>query len=197
MRVHTAPPLPPFIHCAHDSLQPPLETPDQLSDTGAAASQVSEAGLPNCCISGTGADESFDDVPLLPPAVKLTAPVVQSPPVGLNTSWPPLPLVTVKVFEALFAINVPLPVAVVVPTVNDPPDALLTVMTSPIPAENELGDADRGPAVQLTVTVTGAAVAGEASAMGVASATATRSVVTDRRMRSFLGGWLINPPFGH
>lgn len=48
VRVHTGPPRPPFIHCAQELVHPPLETPDQLSETGAAASQVPEAGLPNC-----------------------------------------------------------------------------------------------------------------------------------------------------
>jgi hypothetical protein len=145
-----------------------------------------------------GAEELPDDVPLLPPAVKFKDPNVQTPPnIGLNTSWPPLPLVTVKVLEALFKIDVPPPVAVVVPTMISSPDALLTVMTSPIPAEDELGEAEKGPPLQLTVTVTGAAVAGEASAMGVATATAMRSVVIDRRIWSFLGSWLINSPLGH
>jgi hypothetical protein len=61
--------LPPFIHCAHDSLQPPLATPDQLRDSGAAAAQEPVAGIPNCWKIGAGEDEEVepDDAPPPPP----------------------------------------------------------------------------------------------------------------------------------
>ena len=67
--MHTAPPLPPFIHCAHDSPQPPLATPDQLRVAGAAASHVPEAGLPNCWKIGAGIEVLVrsEDEPPPPP----------------------------------------------------------------------------------------------------------------------------------
>ena len=68
VRVHTAPPLPPFIHCAQDSPQPPLVIPAQSRDTDATVSQDSDAGLPNCWTSGFGLDPDREaEPPLLPP----------------------------------------------------------------------------------------------------------------------------------
>lgn len=187
-RVQTAPPLPPFTPWAQELAQPPLGTPVQLSDAGAAASHVTNAGFPNCWITGWGADVSPDDEPPLPAAVKFTAPIVQEPPDGLKTSWPPFPLVTVKVLEPLFAITVPLPVAVVVPTMIDAPEVLVTAMTSPIPAEKELGDAVKGPLpAHVTVIDTGAAADGAASAMGTVSAPARMTTSPDRCMSASLG----------
>lgn len=67
--MQTAPPLPPFIHWAHDSPHPPLATPDQLSDSGAIDSQVPDVGVPNCWMIEIGVDEEAvpDDDP--PPPV--------------------------------------------------------------------------------------------------------------------------------
>ena len=63
--MHTAPPLPLFIHCAHDSPHPPLVTPDQLRDAGAAASQLPVEGLPNSWMTGAGGGASpCDPLPL-------------------------------------------------------------------------------------------------------------------------------------
>lgn len=66
--MHTAPPLPSLIHCAHDSLQPPLATPDQLRESDAASAHVPDAGLPNCWKIGAGPDgaelDELDDPPL-------------------------------------------------------------------------------------------------------------------------------------
>ena len=64
--------MPPFIHCAQDSPQPPLETPAQFKVAAAASAQVPVAGLPNCWNTGAGpvATDELDDEP--PPAEIVT-----------------------------------------------------------------------------------------------------------------------------
>lgn len=72
MRVQTEPPVPPFIHCAQLSLQPPENEPPQLSSSDAASVQVPVVGLPNCWMTGAGPGlDDVDDVELLvnPPPV--------------------------------------------------------------------------------------------------------------------------------
>jgi len=56
VRVHTAPPAPSFIHCAHEMPQPPLGIPDQFMASVAPSSQFPLAGNPNCWISEAGAE---------------------------------------------------------------------------------------------------------------------------------------------
>ena len=72
IRVHTGPPAPPFGHCAHDSPQPPDETPDQLRDVGAAARQVPDTGLANCWTMGAGRDAAVEPLEDAPPPPELT-----------------------------------------------------------------------------------------------------------------------------
>jgi len=94
--VHTAPPVPPFIHCAQDSLQPPLATPDQFRESDAASAHVPEAGLPNCWKIGAGAEEAEldeDDPPPPPPPLVIVKVYVQTLPlpdcpVKLSTAVP-------------------------------------------------------------------------------------------------------------
>jgi hypothetical protein len=139
--VHTAPPLPPFIHCAHDSPHPPLPTPDQSSDSGAVASHVPVAALPNCWTIGAGVkdDSALDDEPPpLPVKVSVIGgALTQGPapaPVGVKVTVPGNPT-TVKVLNAMSAM-VPPPVFVTPdnPMVKVAPDTFCIVMVSPAAA---------------------------------------------------------------
>ena len=104
--MHTAPPRPSFIHCAQDSPQPPPATADQLSDSGATASHVSVAFLPNCWMIGAGTDAGSDVAPP-PPNVPLVmtrfpVPVLLT---ATNVSWPAGPP-HVTAFHSLSAADV-------------------------------------------------------------------------------------------
>jgi hypothetical protein len=72
--VHTAPPRPPFIHCAQLSLQPPDDAPPQLRVAGAASAHVPDAGFPNSWTTGAGTelDDELeeDDAALNPPPAR-------------------------------------------------------------------------------------------------------------------------------
>lgn len=79
--------MPPFIHCAQDSPQPPLATPAQFKVAEAASAHVPVAGLPNCWKTGAGADgeveleEPPDGDGVLPVNVNVpVAPTGQGPP---------------------------------------------------------------------------------------------------------------------
>jgi hypothetical protein len=61
-RLHTAPPLPAFIHCAHEAVQPPLVAPAQFKSLSSIPTQLPDAGKPTLCkISGgsTTAEPEF------------------------------------------------------------------------------------------------------------------------------------------
>ena len=131
VRVHTAPPLPLFIHCAQDSPQPPLDTPDQLSDSDAAALHVPSDGLPNCWKSGADSD---DDPP--PPPSPPNSPLVMTRfpvPELLTATKSPLPYVTDR--QSLFAAEARL--VQVMPSglvmTRFPVPSLLTATKSPLP----------------------------------------------------------------
>lgn len=85
--------MPPFIHWAQLTPQPPEATPAQLRSSLAAASHVPEAGRPNSCTTGAGADPAPDDAPPPPDEPKVRVSV--SPPAGgvhpegLNLMEPP------------------------------------------------------------------------------------------------------------
>lgn len=87
--MHTAPPLPPFIHCAQEVPQPPLVTLAQLRDSGATASQVLDGGLPNSCTTGAGAEEvdvEPEDESGTPPLIERVLVSPSQFPIGLVTT---------------------------------------------------------------------------------------------------------------
>ena len=48
--------MPPFIHCAHEVPQPPLETPAQFKVASTIDEHLPSAGTPTCCITSAGAE---------------------------------------------------------------------------------------------------------------------------------------------
>ena len=53
-RLHTAPPLPAFIHCAHEAVQPPLVAPAQFKSLSSIPTQLPDAGKATLCIMSGG-----------------------------------------------------------------------------------------------------------------------------------------------
>ena len=182
--MHTGPPLPPFAHWAHDSPQPPLPAPPQFRVTGAAASQVPDAGLPNCCITAGGVVESEEEPPPPPPAGTLRARnFVEDP-----QAKPPAPAtrtlpdaVDVMVVLAAFA-RVPDGEAVDPlgrVRVRLPPALFVNVKLSPESRVTIGADSTRAPLLHVTVIVEGEAAAytGEAESIPPVS---TKAVAENR-----------------
>jgi hypothetical protein len=197
VRVHTAPPLPPFIHCAHDSPHPPLPTPDQSSDSDAVASHVPVAALPNCWTIGAGVkdDSALDDEPPpLPVKVSVIGLALrQEPepaPVGVKVTVPGIPT-TVKVRDSMSAM-VPPPGFVTPdnPMVKVAPDTFVIIMVSPAAALMLLTGvpltSTRIPEGQVTAPgVNTAADAGAAVSDETATRDAVMRAVSALRMASF------------
>lgn len=109
--------MPPFIHCAQDSPQPPFATPAQFKVAAAAAASahVPVAGLPNCWKTGAGADGEveLDEPPdgdgVLPVNVNVpVAPAAQVPEVLVKVIEPPDVPVTVNTDDCGAPVFVPL-----------------------------------------------------------------------------------------
>lgn len=93
--MHTAPPLPPFIHCAQDSPQPPLATPAQFNVPGAAASHVPDAGRPNSWTTGAGEDDEEESAVRLPPPLPPLPAFSPRDPFEKPQGPPPAPLIMI------------------------------------------------------------------------------------------------------
>ena len=186
--MHTAPPLPPFIHSLQDSPQPPLATPDQLRDAGAVASHVPDEGLPNCWNIGAGADAKADpdDDPPLVSRREPSLPAVHGPPActvkgtneGLRTTvkdpWDP-----VEIISGLGSMAGPAAIIVA-------PVLLIRRTVPPAAADTELGVAVTVLPEQVTVTSTGDADAGAPPRVDPVIASAKSIGVIRRRMEAFL-----------
>jgi len=170
--VHTAPPVPPFIHCAHDSPQPPDDDPPQFSDAGAASVQVPDAGLPNCWTIGSGAlaveEEEPPPAPPPPPVKVMVMVALAHDPDGScwYTMEPPEDPVTeyVPVLDGPPALSENGPETPDADVLASPtPVPLVRTMESEDPAAKLLDVALSAPPLQLIVEEIVAALAGAAN----------------------------------